>query len=120
MDMEYAVVLANTPDLETAEKIANGLVEGKLAACVSIVAGVSSVYRWEDKVEKSEEFQLIIKTRSGLLPEVSEFVRSNHPDKIPETICLPIINGNPAYLDWLGANTIIAKDVPKWSPGDVI
>ncbi len=120
MATSYCAVLVTVPDIKTAKKLQNGLVERKLAACVNAIPGVSSVYRWEGKVEKTEEILLICKTRSALTPELAEFVRKNHPSSVPEVISITIETGSKPYLDWLGANTIFAKrsrgfrpDVPQ-------
>lgn len=109
MAAAYNVVLVTVPDRKTAEALAEGLVGAKLAACVNVIPGLTSVYWWEGKVDKAEELLLVAKTRSGLVPELAEYVRKNHPYAVPETISLPILDGNPAYLDWLGANTLFAK-----------
>lgn len=109
MDAEYGVILATAPTKDIAEKLAEGLIEGRLAACVNIIPGLTSIYRWQDTVEKTEEFQLIIKTRLGLQREVAEFIRQNHPHDVPEVVCVPIWGGNDSYLDWIGANSIIPK-----------
>ncbi|MFH2203197.1 MAG: divalent-cation tolerance protein CutA [Elusimicrobiota bacterium] len=111
MDIPYGVFFVTAPNKETAEKLSRGLVEAKLAACVNILPNVTSTYRWEDKIETAEEFFLIIKSKLGLAPEISAFVKQNHPHKVPEIICLPIVNGSPQYLNWVGANTVIAKDI---------
>lgn len=105
----YNVVLVTVPDRKTAEDLAEGLVKAKLAACVNIVPGLTSVYWWEGKVDRAEELLLVAKTRASLVPELVKFVRKNHPYTVPETISLPILAGNPAYLDWLGANTLFVK-----------
>jgi len=105
MDSEHSVCFVTTPDAKTADDLAAGLVEGRLAACVNILPGMRSVYRWQGKTEKSEEHLLLVKTRTGLLPEITEFVKKNHPYDLPETIALPVIDGSAGYLDWIGANT---------------
>ncbi len=117
MSTSYCVVLITVPDIKTAEKIQNGLVERKLAACVNAVPGVSSVYRWEGKVEKANEILLVCKTRAALTPELAEFVRKNHPASVPEIISLAIETGSTPYLDWLGANTIFIKRSARLNPG---
>lgn len=110
MNVDFGVFLVTAPDKETAEKISTGLVEGKLAACVNVLE-ISSVYRWEDKVEKADEHLLVIKSRLGLYPEIIEFVKQTHPHEVPETIALPIFHGAAAYMDWLGANTLLSKEI---------
>lgn len=118
MAVDYVIIFVTAPDREAAGKLAEGLVGAELAACVNILPGASSVYRWEGKIEKSDELLLLIKTRSGLVLEASEFVKKNHPYDNPESIAVPVVDGLPAYMDWIGANTIIAKDVPKWGAGE--
>lgn len=105
----YSVTLVTAPDKKTADKIAEGLIERQLAGCVNIVAGVSSVYRWEEKIQHSDEFLLVIKTKMALIPEITEFVKQNHPYSVPEVIGFPVHDGYQTYLDWLGANTVFTK-----------
>ncbi|MEL9990446.1 MAG: divalent-cation tolerance protein CutA [Thermoproteus sp.] len=93
------VVYVTAPPSE-GEKIAQFLVERKLAACVNI-AQVDSIYRWEGRVERDREALLIIKTRAERLPELIRELKSVHPYKVPEIIALPIVDGNPDYLRWL-------------------
>jgi periplasmic divalent cation tolerance protein len=109
IDNTYSVMLVTVPDEATADKLANELVERKLAACVNIIPKVKSVYRSEGKVEKADELLLTIKTRRALVLEIGEFIRKNHPYDLPETISLPIGAGTKQYLDWIGANTVFAK-----------
>ena len=99
------VVLITTPDAATAEAIARGLVEAKLAACVNIVPGVVSHYRWEGALHKDRELLLIVKTRAGALPRLTRFVRKKHPAELPEIIALAVSEGDPRYLDWIAAST---------------
>lgn len=109
MASDFRVVLVAVPDEELANKLAKELVLGKLAACVNIVPQVTSYYRWEGKLEKSAELLLVIKTRSGLIPNLIRFVKENHSDKTPEIISLPIMEGEKQYLNWIGANTLFVK-----------
>ncbi len=109
MTSPYRVVLVTAPDGKTAHKIARGLVEEKLAACVNVVAGMESHYRWEGRMERSEELLLLIKTRAALVPDVTYYVQANHSYSVPEVIALPILEGSRAYLSWIGANTRFAK-----------
>ena len=88
--------------MDVGEKIAGGLVTAKLAACVNIIPGVTSVYEWQGKIEKDPELILKIKTRTSRIPELTEFVKSNHPYDVCEVITTPIQSGNPQYLEWLG------------------
>ena len=83
------------------ERLARALVDERLAACVNRIGPVQSVYRWEGKVEQSEEEMLIVKTRNELFPALEKRVRELHSYDVPEIIALPLIQGNEAYLTWL-------------------
>ena len=113
MATPYCITLVTAPDRKTAASLADGLVASKLAACVSAVPGLSSVYWWKGKVEKAEEVLLVIKTRGALLPELCEHVRKNHPAAIPEVVSFTIEQGYEPYLDWVGAHTRFAQPVRR-------
>lgn len=104
--MQFRVVMVTAPDAELAEAIARGLVEARFAACVNVVPGLTSHYRWEGQLHKDSEHLLLIKTRAGLVPDVIGFVKEKHPAKVPEIIALPVVDGEKAYLAWLAANTL--------------
>ncbi|MBS1186722.1 MAG: cation tolerance protein CutA [Burkholderiaceae bacterium] len=93
------------PDTETAQKIAQALVGRQLAACVNILPGVQSVYRWQGKVEQAQEISLLIKTRRACYAAVEAVVGELHPYEVPEIIALPINAGLPKYLEWLAQET---------------
>ncbi len=120
MPTQYAVCLVTVCDEKTASLIAGGLVEGKLAACVSVIENVASTYRWKGKVEKSREFLLVIKTRKKLAEDVEQFVKRNHTYTVPEILFLDITHGSREYLDWLGANTLFTTNIPKDKAGRII
>jgi periplasmic divalent cation tolerance protein len=84
-----------------ADKIASALVEHRLAACVNILPGVSSVYRWKGSVERASEIILLIKTRRPLLAQVQAEIERLHSYELPELIALPIVDGSERYLEWL-------------------
>lgn len=114
MAATYSIVFITVPKKDdkggdVAETLAESLVSAKMAACVNIVPNVSSVYRWQEKIEKSDELLLIVKTRRGLVRDLIEHVRKNHPYEVPEIIAYPIEEGNEPYLHWLGANTIFTR-----------
>jgi periplasmic divalent cation tolerance protein len=104
-ESSYVVVLVTTGNFEEARRIADMLVQQRKAACVNIVPRVSSVYRWEGRIEQDEESLMVVKTRAELLPEVVDSVRAAHSYEVPEIIALPIAGGNRDYLDWLGTET---------------
>lgn len=103
----YAAILVTCPTRAEAEALAEKMVEQHLAACVNVVPGIRSIYRWEGKVEKNDEVMLIVKTRMRMLGELTEFVKENHKYTVPEVIAFSIRGGNNAYLNWVGANTQI-------------
>ncbi len=86
---------------EQAEKLANALVERRLAACVNILPAAASVYHWQGKIENAEEIPVIIKSRRGLFPALREEILRLHSYDVPEVIALPILEGSPSYLQWL-------------------
>ena len=98
----YSIAFVTVPNKEVGETIAGGLVSSKLAACVNIIPGVTSVYEWEGKIEKDSELILKIKTRTSRIPELTEYVKSKHPYDVCEVITTAIESGNQQYLDWLG------------------
>ncbi len=100
------MVMTNAPDRASALRIARALVEGKLAACVSILAECTSVYRWQGRVEIAREVPLMIKTRAAIYDDVEAAIRSLHPHELPEIIAVPVERGLPGYLDWVTAETI--------------
>jgi periplasmic divalent cation tolerance protein len=99
------IAISTCGTLEEARKIATSLVEGRLAACVNIVPGVLSVYRWKGKMEEAPEFLLIIKTRGGLMADLKSRLQELHTYEVPELITLPVTGGLPAYLTWMGEET---------------
>ena len=98
---QFHLALTTAGSDEQAETLARALVERKLAACVNIVHGVCSVYRWKGDVTREEEHLLLIKTAERLLPEVRRAIRELHTYEVPEFVALPIGDGDPDYLAWL-------------------
>lgn len=95
------IVYTTFPDEETARSIARVLVEERLAACVNLIPGMRSVYRWEGAVEEAGEIVGIVKTRSELLPSVEERIRALHPYDTPVMIHLAVAGTDDATLAWL-------------------
>jgi len=102
---QYAVAWITAPNEQEAKSLAGKLVERKLAACVNMIPGIKSVYNWEGKIEEDQEVLMMVKTRKGLLKDLTEFVAVTHSYTVPETIAAPLIGGNAAYLQWLKENT---------------
>ena len=98
---ERVVALTTVATAEDAERIARALVERRLAACVNVVPGVVSVYRWKGEVCREEERLLVMKTRGEKLPALREALVSLHPYELPELVALPVESGHGPYLAWL-------------------
>lgn len=99
--MEYIIVLITTPNKKSAEKIAQILIEKKLAGCVNIVSSLDSIYHWKGKIEKGKEFLLIIKSKKELFKLLAKEIKKIHPYEVPEIISLDITQGDQPYLEWL-------------------
>ncbi len=95
------VVLTTCESQEQADGLARRLVEHRLAACVNILPGARSVYRWKEKVEEAAEFILVIKSRRDVFPKLREAIAELHSYEIPEVLALPVVDGSDAYLNWL-------------------
>jgi periplasmic divalent cation tolerance protein len=102
---EYVVIFITASSYEEAHKISEALVGQKKAACVNIVSKVNSIFTWKGKLEESEESLLIVKTRAKLFQDVVTLVKWLHSYEVPEIIALPIIEGNPDYLEWINKET---------------
>lgn len=95
------VALSTCESYADAERIATHLVDRQVAACVNIVAGVTSIYRWQGKIERAGEWMLVIKTRAGLLENLKAELRSVHPYEVPELVAMNIVDGLESYLEWI-------------------
>lgn len=99
------MALSTAPSAEVAEGLARALVERGLAACVNVVPGVTSFYRWRGQLQRDAECLLVIKTRAERLDELRAALTQLHPYETPELLALPIEAGLPAYLAWLDEST---------------
>lgn len=97
-----------------ARRLARALVEEKLAACVNILGPITSVYRWQGKIEQGREVALLAKTRAALVPRLQARVRELHDYEVPCVVALSITGGNPDFLAWLWAETAPVR--PDRSP----
>ena len=95
------IVLTTIGSKELAERLAGQLVERRLAACVNIVGPIRSVYRWREKVEREEEYLLLIKTTQEGTAQLQAAFKELHPYELPECVELAIDSGSEAYLAWL-------------------
>jgi len=99
--MTHHIVLTTCPDQESAEQLANQLVETRLAACVNIVPGIRSVYRWKGEVVKDNELLLVIKSRTDRFDSLRETIITNHPYELPEVIAVSVSAAHLPYLAWI-------------------
>ena len=101
---DYVEVHVTAPDAVTATRLARTLVEERLAACVQVLPGVTSVYPWEGRIETADEHLLLVKSTAGLFEDIRERVRSEHPYDTPEVVALPVHAIDPRYAAWLTAS----------------
>lgn len=104
--LEYRIVLCTIDSIKNANELAHNLVKARLAACVNIVSGVTSVYEWENAICEENEYLLIIKTKSDLYKKLETKIKEFHPYEVPEIVSLKIDNGSKSYLDWIEKNTL--------------
>ncbi|OGW56121.1 MAG: cytochrome C biogenesis protein CcdA [Nitrospirae bacterium RIFCSPHIGHO2_02_FULL_42_12] len=103
--MEFIVILITAGSVEEGEKIANALVESRLAACANIIPSVRSIFFWEGKTCQEQEVLLVVKSRRQLLEKIIDKVKQVHSYKVPEIIALPVIDGSREYLKWVEEST---------------
>jgi periplasmic divalent cation tolerance protein len=96
------VVLSACATAEEAERIARALLEKRLAACVNVLPGARSLYHWRGAIEESAEWLVLIKSRRELFPELRGEIERLHSYEVPEVLALTVVDGAPAYLDWMG------------------
>ncbi len=104
--MGTLLVFTTVPDPASAVKIAESLIDARLAACVHSLPAGTSYYRWQGKQEQSSEITLLIKTTSAKYPELEAAIRRLHPYELPEILGLPVSVGLPAYLEWIHDETV--------------
>jgi periplasmic divalent cation tolerance protein len=97
----FRVVLITSPRGRKADSLARGLVKGRLAACVNVVPGVASHYRWKGRLLRDAEALLIVKTSAAKFPAIQRFLAKNHPYALPEMLALKVADGSKPYLRWL-------------------
>ncbi len=101
----HRVAFITCPSQESAEAIAESLVSSQAAACVNIVPGVRSVYRWQGEICRDQEVLLVVKSTAAKAEEVASCLAKHHPYTEPELIFLPILEGSSTYLDWVTQET---------------
>lgn len=100
----YSMILVTCGSKDEAERLAEGLVRGRLAACVQILP-ITSFYEWKGEMNRDDELLLLVKTTAGRYGDVEAFIKANHSYEVPEIIQVPIERGLPDYLAWIDANT---------------
>lgn len=100
------MVLCNCPDEACADRLAKGLIEARLAACVNRLAPVQSMYRWNERIETATEVPLLIKTTAARYPALQDWLVVEHPYDVPEIIALPLAAGLPTYLAWAAQESL--------------
>jgi periplasmic divalent cation tolerance protein len=103
--VDTLLVFTNLPDRVSALGLARELIEARCAACVNVLGGCTSVYRWQGATETAEEVPVLIKTRADLYGAVEQVIRARHPYELPEIIAVPVTRGLPAYLAWVATET---------------
>ena len=100
------IILTTFPDGETARQIGTVLIEKQLAACVNIVPGIESIYRWDGEMQRESEVLALIKTTEAAWPQLEKTLAELHPYDVPEIIALNPDRGSKPYLDWVAENTV--------------
>jgi periplasmic divalent cation tolerance protein len=105
----FLQVITTVLSKDQAQQIASLVVRGRLAACAQIAGPITSTYWWEDKLEIAEEWQLVLKTTQSAYSQLESFLKEHHPYNVPEILAIPILGGNPSYLDWISAEVKLAE-----------
>lgn len=101
----HLILLCTCPTMEAAEEIASTLVEDGAAACVNIIPGLTSVYRWQGETQTGTELQLVVKTTTSAYRRAEETIQRLHPYELPEIIAVPVVKGLSDYLHWMTLQT---------------
>jgi periplasmic divalent cation tolerance protein len=110
---DLTLIVTMVPETGVGEAIAEVLVSSKVAACVNIIGGATSCYRWKGKLQKDSEALLLVKTRTQLASRVQEIIEDIHPYELPEVVVLPITGGSERYLNWVVDETEVQFESKK-------
>ncbi|RAU22527.1 divalent-cation tolerance protein CutA [Paramagnetospirillum kuznetsovii] len=108
--MDRSLIYIAAPDRDAALALARALVEARLVACANVMDGATSLYWWDGKIAEDSEVVMICKTRTALVEAVVAKVKELHSYDCPCVVALPITGGNPAFLDWIGAECLPGKN----------
>ena len=103
--MTACFVYVTAPDADAARRIGRALVEERLAACANVLGPITSIFRWDGKVQEEGEAVLIAKTRADLVPALTDRVKALHSYSCPCVVSWPLAAGNPDFLSWIAAET---------------
>jgi periplasmic divalent cation tolerance protein len=104
---EVVIILTSVPTGDQGETLARCLIDDRLAACVNLLAPMTSFYRWKGAVERDVERQLVVKTTWARVPEIRSRVAAMHSYELPEFLVLPVADGSPGYLEWVRSETVV-------------
>ena len=103
------VVFSTAPDAEVAQRIGTALVEERLAACVNVLEGITSIYGWKGSVQREREVLMVMKTTSDIVDRLRARLVEQHPYEVPEVLALDVSDGHGPYLDWV--RSVVRADV---------
>ena len=107
---QHLQIFITVPSRECAESICRKIVESRLAACAQVTGPITSTYWWDEKIETTEEWLCIMKTRSNLLDDLENEILEAHPYEVPEIVALPIVAGSKEYLAWIDSTTVVIDE----------
>ncbi len=97
----YIQVITTFETKSDAERTARSILEKRYAACIQVIGPIASMYWWNDRIENSEEYLCIIKSRDDLFTELEQIIKKLHPYDVPEILSVPLLDGNSDYLEWM-------------------
>jgi len=104
---DVVIVLTSVPVGDQGEALARRLLDDRLAACVNLLAPMTSFYRWNGAIERDVERQLVVKTTMERVPEIRARLVAMHSYELPEFLVLPVADGSPGYLEWVRSETAV-------------
>lgn len=114
--MTNSMIYVTAADRDEALNLARTVVSERLAACANLLGPITSVYWWNGSVNEGDEVALVLKTRADLVEKLTERLKALHSYECPCVVALPITGGNPAFLEWIGAETQGSQDTDELCP----
>ena len=106
---KHAILMTTVASRADAKRLAELAIQKRLAACVQVVPGVRSTYRWKGKIEETPEFLVLFKTAKKALPGLLKAIKATHPYSVPELVAVPVCAGSKVYLSWVDAETAVRR-----------